>query len=698
MAGQLIFQPPTFHWPSEDQQTAFEEWQSHVTLTLEASNIPRERWYASIIGFLGTKGFKWWQHLEISKDVERRKTPEDVFTAFTNTLEVSTSQWNYIDEMYSDIWQGEQETTDQLDQRIKILVEKCGYPSNKEKERCQLELLFHVKKHFEVKKWVRLQTALKETVTFDKLLQHAKQHEATIKEFHWHKSNGGVAMSTTINEIRTFTRKGQGSWARARTRSKGKICGKCGTSHPPRECLARGKKCHKCGNKNHFSTQCRSRQSGGGDRWSRSTSRGRKGKGKHQQSRSRSNQVTKSAHSIESASFQDHSGNPHRDSADIHGQQKGQTGDLHGASGSTEFLKQSFSTISRSKSVASISNDTDPEGKTKILTMLQLKLPHCNSTDNVTVKVDDGAEGNILPLNSFRAMFPHALDTNGYPKPGFLRGSKTTLECYDDGKLVNHGSIKLRLQHYSEGSFQDHSFYIVETKTPKPIIVGHPASIRLGLIWVLCKNISKSVLVIKKMTENSMRYSFQDHPIWVDSKIPWRWQRSKSESSAHSFQDHLGTGNLHGDKKSGKSVLSRPSTKCVKNKPKSSNNKAIEPQNMHKKGSFKTIRDGSKKDTSFKTIVNRVNNLNPQYMVPVDEATQVISDPKSMKKTQEVTEQSSSGPPPPGSRFNPIYVEPGLVTIDSTRDLQALYPNSFNCIGDMQGEYDIKTNPTVPPV
>ena len=120
--------------------------------------------------------------------------------------------------------------------------------------------------------------------------------------------------------------------------------------------------------------------------------------------------------------------------------------------------------------------------KLKILTVLQLKLPHHSTTDDVTVKVDDGAEGNILPLNSFRAMFPHALDANGYPKPGFLRGSKTTLECYDDGKLVNHGSIKLKLQHYSEKSFQDHSFYIVETKTPKPIIVGYPASIRLGLI------------------------------------------------------------------------------------------------------------------------------------------------------------------------------------------------------------------------
>ena len=95
-------------------------------------------------------------------------------------------------------------------------------------------------------------------------------------------------------------------------------------------------------------------------------------RGKHQQSRSRSNQATKSAHSIESASFQDHSGNLHGDSADLHGQQ---TRDLHGASGSTEFLKQSFSTISRSKSVTSINNDTNPEGKTKILTALQIKLP-----------------------------------------------------------------------------------------------------------------------------------------------------------------------------------------------------------------------------------------------------------------------------------------------------------------------------------
>ena len=354
---------------------------------------------------------------------------------------------------------GQTRNHDQLDQHIKILVERCSYTTENERKECQLELLFHATKHFEVKKWVRSQTAQGEKVTFDKLLQHAKQHEATVKDFHWHKSNRGVAMETTINEIRTFKhREGQGQ------RAKGKICGKCGMSHPLRECPAWGKECHKCGNKNHFSTQCRSKQSGAGNRKSCSTSGGHKGRGKPHHSRSRNKSVTKSAYSMESASFQDHSDNLHgRNTDDPHGERGdlhwNQRGNLHGTNsfqdhlGSTEFLKQSFSTISRSKLVASISNDTDPEGKTKILTVLQLKLPHHNGLDDITVKVDDGAEGNILPLNSFRAMFPHALDTNGYPKPGFLRGSKTTLECYDNGKLINHNSIKLRLQHYSEKSF-----------------------------------------------------------------------------------------------------------------------------------------------------------------------------------------------------------------------------------------------------
>ena len=125
------------------------------------------------------------------------------------------------------------------------------------------------------------------------------------------------------------------------------------------------------------------------------------------------------------------------------------------------------------------------------------------------VKVDDSAEANILPLDSFRTMFPHALDEKDYPQDGFLRRSRTKLKCYDDRKLINHGIIKHRLQHYSDKSFQDHSFYVVETKTCKEIIVRHAASSRLGLIQVLCKNVSKSVSAIENKTNTTPEIPFK---------------------------------------------------------------------------------------------------------------------------------------------------------------------------------------------
>ena len=253
--------------------------------------------------------------------------------------------------------------------------------------------------------------------------------------------------------------------------------------------------------------------------------------------RSRSRSNTQNAHSIELNSFQDHPQFHGRHSSNVH---ERLPNDLHGRHSfqdheeSTKFLKETFHTIYRSKSVSSISNETDPDSKTKIITILNIKLPHRNSIDNLWVKVDDGAEANILPLDPFRTMFSHALDEPGYPTAGFLERSKINLACYDSGRLMNHGCIKLKLQHYSEQSFQDHNFYVVETKTQKEIIVGHPANVRLGLIHVLCKKVSKSISAIENSENTSSSNSFQDHQLNIDGK-PWlRKQRSKSKS----FQDH----------------------------------------------------------------------------------------------------------------------------------------------------------------
>ena len=311
--GQLIFQPPMFDWQAEDQPF---QWKGQVTLALRASSINKDIWFATIVGFLGKEGFRWWSTLPILMDEESQKNPEAVFKAIVDTLEVSTSYWNHIDEMYSDIWQGEQETTDQLDQCIKDIVKCCQYQSEDEKMVCRTELLFHATKHFEVKKWVRSQKK-KEDVTYQALLQHAKQHEMMVKDFNWHKSNGRILTAIVINKISSFKYKiGNGNSYKAKG-GQGKTCGKCGQLHPPRECPAWGKKCHKCGNKNNFTTCCRTRdRKDSQDRdqhrltcrasWNRRESRlrHRRYMSEDSEDRSRSRSMTQSAHSIELNSFQ----------------------------------------------------------------------------------------------------------------------------------------------------------------------------------------------------------------------------------------------------------------------------------------------------------------------------------------------------------------------------------------------------------
>ena len=51
----------------------------------------------------------------------------------------------------------------------------------------------------------------------------------------------------------------------------------------------------------------------------------------------------------------------------------------------------------------------------------------------------------------------------------------------------------------------------------------------------------------------------------------------------------------------------------------------------------------------------------------------------------------------PGSRDAPIYHEPGTVSCKTVEDLKKLYPNSFDRLGSLKGEYNIRVDPTVKP-
>ena len=82
--------------------------------------------------------------------------------------------------------------------------------------------------------------------------------------------------------------------------------------------------------------------------------------------------------------------------------------------------------------------------------------------------------------------------------------------------------------------------------------------------------------------------------------------------------------------------------------------------------------------------------------MPTNEQTKIVSEP--VRALRDQLQDESSVAPLQASRFNPIYMEPGSIQVSSTKDLQTLYPNSFERISNMSGEYDIKIDPSVSPV
>ena len=104
--------------------------------------------------------------------------------------------WNHIGEIYSDIKQGDNESIDKLDQCIKNLVEKCQY-TEAEKLVHRTELLFHATKSLRRSRSESSQRKRWEDVTYTALLQYAKEHEMTVKDFNHHKSNRGITQLMT---------------------------------------------------------------------------------------------------------------------------------------------------------------------------------------------------------------------------------------------------------------------------------------------------------------------------------------------------------------------------------------------------------------------------------------------------------------------------------------------------------------------
>ena len=90
----------------------------------------------------------------------------------------------------------------------------------------------------------------------------------------------------------------------------------------------------------------------------------------------------------------------------------------------------------------------------------------------------------------------------------------------------------------------------------------------------------------------------------------------------------------------------------------------------------------------------------PYYQPQEDQETYYINSEGHLQCHQD-PQNIIKAPTPqelPGSKEHPIFHKPGSIKISSVEDLLKLYPHSFDRLGSLKGEYDIKVDPTVPPV
>ena len=108
-------------------------------------------------------------------------------------------------------------------------------------------------------------------------------------------------------------------------------------------------------------------------------------------------------------------------------------------------------------------------------------------THYIRVKVDPGADANLMPLHHFRAIFPYLCDKDGKPKEGVLEKAESSFESYSGDNVSVIGQTKIYAKNKQTQQFMMTRIFVI-ARERGPILLGNAACQWLGLIAVLVEN------------------------------------------------------------------------------------------------------------------------------------------------------------------------------------------------------------------
>ena len=199
-------------------------------------------------------------------------------------------------------------------------------------------------------------------------------------------------------------------------------CTNCNRQHPTGKCPAANSMCRACGRHCNWEAACRSKSTNDGPK-----SNSQKPRRPRSQSRSGRRGNKQTVHQL-------------RVNEDI-------TGD-------DTFQHLEFKSV------------TDNDGRDEIFATLVIALRNGTRERDATlkVKVNTGPQGNIIPVRTFKRMYPELLDDSGVPSKRHLRHRPTILTAYNGAAMTHHGTIVIPCS-YGKRQCGDAEFY-VRTRYP----------------------------------------------------------------------------------------------------------------------------------------------------------------------------------------------------------------------------------------
>ena len=382
--------------------------------------------------------------------------------------------------------------------------------------------------------------------------------------------------------------------------------------------------------------------------------------------------------------------------------------------------------------------DTDSDGKTEIITDITCKFK--SKLIAMEVKVDPGSETNCIPLSHFRCLFPQLCSKDGSPKENALEPTLAQFEAYDGGIMTSHGWIILPTRDIRDNKFHPVRYYVV-TREEARILISHATATWLGLVKVLCPNkalrIKRQVASVSKKAKepsesnNSDSLSGSEHP-----------PKAKYFYNNITTPQHPPKGKYTGTVTVKEQQYELPTSKPCSHRRRRRRGRPAhreeEDQVDNTSVKFQTSQTNNGKATG---LGGRQSVLPRQISTPSQSEIKSVSNNRYCSSTSRITTPSqgeNSGFLPkcqyyqpqddedryyinseghlqchqdsqtiikaltpqelPGSKEHPIFHKPGSIKISSVEDLLRLYPNSFDRLGSLKGEYDIKVDPTVPPI